>query len=146
MSQVSRSRLNPEVYKHIFSIFHSVLIQVKNSKQADLLISDLLTPTEKIMIAKRLAIAYMLERNFDYQTISLTLKVSTATVASVRKNILQGHRGYTIFLKAIVSDDKLKMHFENMLFSIVQLPSQVSKGGGVYREIRKNILSKRSGI
>ena len=40
----------------------SNFIEIKNKEEADQFISDFLTPTEKIMLAKRLAIAFYLKR------------------------------------------------------------------------------------
>ena len=60
------------------------------SNRGRVLIETLLTPTERIMIAKRLAIIVMLENDHTYYRISKTLKVSTSTLKRLHKNLAAG--------------------------------------------------------
>lgn len=54
--------------------------QYNNKENFLSLIEDILSPTEKIMITKRVAIIYLLIKGVDYRDISEVLKVSTGTV------------------------------------------------------------------
>ncbi len=48
---------------------------------------EILTPTERLMLAKRIGIVGMLIGNYSSREISLTFKVSTSTVANIQKQI-----------------------------------------------------------
>lgn len=57
-------------------------------------IFDLFTPTERIMFAKRLAIAALLSQGLPYKVIADKLKVSTSTVARVNLWLKTSGVGY----------------------------------------------------
>lgn len=81
MVQISRFKLNDETLEKLFTLFFEVVGKKSNKDEFINTISDILSPVEKIMIAKRIAIIYLLLQNIDHRAICLTLKVSTATVA-----------------------------------------------------------------
>lgn len=60
------------------------------SARRQAILGELLTQTEKIMLAKRLAMIVMLENDFSYYRISKTLKVSTSTLKRLHRHILAG--------------------------------------------------------
>ena len=65
MTQVSKYPLSKDVYDKIFEIFLKTLINIKNKNEGRNLIKDFFTPTERIMFAKRLGIALLLEKNYN---------------------------------------------------------------------------------
>ena len=65
------------------------------------LFNNLFTRTERVMFAKRLAIAVLLERGTPYSVISKTLKVSNSTIGFVRNHIMSGNREYTALIKSL---------------------------------------------
>jgi Trp operon repressor len=81
MVRLSRFRLTNRQLEKLFSLFFEVV--GKNKSKSDFLkiISDVLSPPERIMIAKRIAIMYLLMKQVDHRIICHVLKVSTATVA-----------------------------------------------------------------
>ncbi len=83
MSQVSKKFLDEKVRQRILEVFLTTLIDLKNTSDAQAFFDCLLTETEKTMLAKRLVIAILLAKNYDYRTISRLLKVSTTTVHTV---------------------------------------------------------------
>lgn len=83
MAQVSRKYLSGETQRRIVSLFLSSVALSSSEKETASFIDGLLTPTEKIMLAKRFSIAFMLLNGYDYQTICDTLKVTTGTVGDV---------------------------------------------------------------
>ena len=80
MSRVSKRPLDERLLSKIYRLFYEVFSRNKNQDDFLLIIDDILSPTEKIMLSKRLAMIYLLIKKVDYRTISETLKVSTATV------------------------------------------------------------------
>jgi len=84
MPQVSRRKLDKEVKQKIYESFYKAL-GLLGENDAKYFVNDLLTPTEKIMIPKRLAIAILLSQEWSYNAIRETLKVTQTTISSVSK-------------------------------------------------------------
>ena len=55
---------------------------------------DLLTPTEKMMLSKRLMVAVLLQRGYSHGAVCSALKISRATVAVIQRELLRGGGGY----------------------------------------------------
>jgi len=81
MTRVSKRKVNPDALKKIFDLFFEVAGKRKNKEEFNRIISELLSPTEQIMVAKRVAILYLLQKNIDCRTISRVLKVSSTTIS-----------------------------------------------------------------
>lgn len=81
MVRLSRFKLSDVQLEKLFSLFFEIVGKNKNKADFQKIISDILSSTERIMIAKRIAIMYLLMKQIDHRTICLVLKVSTATVA-----------------------------------------------------------------
>ena len=69
MPQVSKYPLRKEVFERVFELLLKTIADSHTQKEATQLIDDLLTPTEKIMLAKRLSIAVLLAKNYGANTI-----------------------------------------------------------------------------
>ena len=65
------------------------------------LINDLLTPTEKIMLGKRLMTAILLEKGYSYTQIGRVLKLTAGTINVVRRELDKGGEGYRIIVKLL---------------------------------------------
>lgn len=83
MPQVSRRVLDEKIKQRILDCFLLTLVDLKDLSDARAFFDAVLTQTEQMMLAKRLAIALLLEKGYDYRTIERVLKVSTATTAAV---------------------------------------------------------------
>lgn len=80
---VSRYPLGQRVKERIYGIFLETLADLSTSKDVGDFLEQFLTPTERIMLAKRLSIAFLLAKDYDARMISRILKVSTTTVSTV---------------------------------------------------------------
>lgn len=98
MAQVSKYPIKKEIAERIFEIFTKTISKTSRKEETQMLINDLFTPVERIMLAKRLAIAFLLEKNHDYRTISYVLRVSFPTIASVNMVRQYGSKGYKRFI------------------------------------------------
>lgn len=120
MPQISRFKLNDRVLEKLFDLFFEI-VGKKSNKQIFLkIINDLLTPVERVMIAKRIAIFYLLLKGKDYLTICHVLKVSPATVSKF--NLLRENSTGLVpaFNKVLLSDD-LKLFFDEIL-NVIMAP------------------------
>lgn len=121
MAQVSKRTMRKEVQERMFEVFVKSISNLRKEKDARYFVADLLTPTEKIMIAKRLAIAVLLAKSYDYRTISDVLKVSTGTIQAVNKQIIIDGRGYKKVVSKILRDEELSKFFLSLEESVAKL-------------------------
>ena len=101
--QVSKQRLNKTIEKQIYMILYQLIGDIKSSQEAKLLLADLLSDTERQVIAKRLAIALFLDKGRSYENIKHTLKVSSATIASVQESM--GNPGTQLALQKVKAEE-----------------------------------------
>lgn len=80
MPHVSRRKLKKKVFVRIGSELANIIVKVNSSQEINWLFKELITPTERVMLAKRLAIFLMLEKKYSFRTIERTLKVTLQTV------------------------------------------------------------------
>jgi len=123
MSRISRHKLSNEKLEIIFDLFINVLTQ-KKSKQDLLSVLDcLLSPVEKIMIAKRVAIYFLLLKNINQHQICLTLKISSSTVNKFASLIkFEENNALLILLKHNIKKEKIAGYFEDMLTHLLLQP------------------------
>lgn len=118
--QVSARKLNKNIEKQIFSILYQLVAELKSSREIETLMADLLSDTERLAIAKRLAVATFLEKGRSYANIRETLKVSSATIASVQAAM--GNPGFQLALTQVRAEewadewgDKISNLFKRMV-------------------------------
>ena len=104
MAKVSRIPLRNDVWERIFKLFVETTSDLKDKKLLTSFIDDLYTPTEKIMLAKRLAAAVLLSKGHSYTEVSRILKVSSPTIAKISLKIKYTEGG----LKDVVNKILLK--------------------------------------
>ena len=83
MAQISKRHLSIQVQDKIIGTLLEAVSQVKGKEDTQLFLNDLLTPTERVVLAKRLAIAVLLLNGWGYESIQNFLKVSSDTVGKV---------------------------------------------------------------
>ena len=80
MPHISQKKISKEHLKNIYDQLVSMFDTSGHSRQSDMLIKEFLTYTEKIMLAKRLAILFMLDQQVSKHYISSVLSISPSTV------------------------------------------------------------------
>lgn len=143
MTQVSKYPISKEVADRIFEIFLKTLVRIRRETEAGEFISDLLTPTEKIMLAKRLAIAFLLEKGYDYRAIQKIIRVSAPTITSVNISRQYGSRGFRQLITQIMKEEKLEEFFNSVAVKLLSFPAQAGKGGGVWRYLKQELETER---
>lgn len=113
MTKVSRRLLSKELETHIFDLFTESIIDLKNKQDVSNFLEDLLSPSEKIMLVKRLAIAILLSKSYTYDMIDETLKVSRPTITHVSYWLKYGsNNGYKKVVEKIAQDKKKEVMFD----------------------------------
>ena len=120
MVRISPYQLKPEAFKKVFNVFYEVLGNNRGKEEFNNILFDLLSPAERIMLAKRIAIIFLLMKNIDYKTISEVLKVSTTTVFKFRL-LMENSKGIVLALRQVVMNDKVILAFKE-LFSDLFAP------------------------
>jgi Trp operon repressor len=114
MPHVSIKKLDPKFLEKLFGKLLSILEQAQNSNHLFPVVNELLTSTEKVMLAKRLAIILMLDSHIPQNRIVEILKVSPTTVAKMSLEIEIGK--YEIILK---TSKKEKIDLEKIVWNIL---------------------------
>ncbi len=107
MTQISRNPLGKETNQEIQATLWWLLARLKSDFDIRNFLNGLLTKTEKIMIAKRLAIAFLLNRGYNYRDIGDVLKVSTTTVGRI-KEAMDKTDNYQVFLTKLEKREQLQ--------------------------------------
>ena len=81
MVHLSKKLISENVLMRIYQLFFEVISRSHSRETFLILLDDILTPTEKIMLAKRIGIIYLLIKEIDQLSIADILKVSTSTVS-----------------------------------------------------------------
>src|SRR3990172_2758701 len=97
MTQVSKFKLDKKTQDNLLKNLLTVISKLNKEDQAKLFLDDLLTRTEKIVLAKRLAIALMLESGNSYIEIKDLLKVSSSTIGVINNQLNNG-AGYKMVI------------------------------------------------
>ncbi|OGG30506.1 hypothetical protein A3A63_03930 [Candidatus Gottesmanbacteria bacterium RIFCSPLOWO2_01_FULL_46_9] len=114
MTQISRNPLSKKMEDQMFSLFRGVLVDLNDEDDVAYFLDDLLSPTEKIMLGKRLAIAFLLEKGYDQRAIHTILKVSTSTVNSVNYWLQRKGQGYRKVIGMVRKAEKWQAFVEGL--------------------------------
>ncbi len=87
MTRVSKNPIKQKTFTKIFSTFYEMIVDLHDKQEVKAVFEVFLSKAEKVMLAKRLAIAVMLKEGVDYRSISQELKVSTATIREINSKL-----------------------------------------------------------
>ena len=108
MSQVSKRLVEREIEERIFEVFFKSLADLHRIGEIKKYLFDLLSPVERTMIAKRLAIAILLTKGYSYAAIGDIVKVSGTTIASISVWIQHSGKGFEMVIKKILREASFK--------------------------------------
>lgn len=145
MGRISRRKIDPEIEERIFEIFWDYLATLRKSEEINEFLISLLSFTEQVMLSKRLAIALLLARGYNYRDIDETLKVSTSTVGTVHKQILVGALGYKKAVERILKREKMENLFNNLDELLIKLsgPKRYKSSAWEEKSKRAKVLAKQ---
>jgi len=113
MSQVSVRYIVEERKKRIIKLLKDLIIKTKSNQDTEILVNDLLTSTEKIMLSKRLACFYLISNNVDLTDISDILKLSKSTVFYY-KNLYKTKKNLKKYLETKIFKEKIGQTLKNI--------------------------------
>lgn len=105
----------------MFELFLKTIVDIRTSDDARNFIEDLLSPTERVMLIKRLAIAVLLVKGYTYDDIDDTLKVSRSTIMNVSIWLKHGKNGYRKAANQIMEAQKKEEFIDKVEEILLQL-------------------------
>ncbi|MBI4132710.1 MAG: hypothetical protein HY473_01245 [Candidatus Sungbacteria bacterium] len=94
MAKVSKNPLSAETRNEMMAAFIRTLAKINDDSLLRRFLDDLLTPTEELMLAKRLMAAVLLQRGYSYGAVCRVLKMSKTTVFLIQRELLKSGQGY----------------------------------------------------
>ena len=138
MAQISKRFLSEEVQNKISGTLLEAVSQVKGRNDAQLFLNDLLTPTERVVLAKRLAIAVLLIKGWGYESIQSFLKVSSDTVGKVSV-IVKNNEGYRKIVERMLKTEAGREFWQDVIKLVHRLGTRDTF-------IEEELLNKKLGI
>ena len=142
MTQVSKYPVSKEVYERIFDIFLYTLAGLRTKKDVADFLEEFLTPTERVMFAKRFAVAFLLTKGYCYREISQILRVSISTIGFVSLDLKIG-KNYKKVVSQIVKSGEIKESLEFVTRKALEVLSAGVSKSGSWRYLKNEIESKR---
>lgn len=142
VTRVSKRPLRRELEERMFQIFWQCFADLKSGSEVFEFMDDLLSPAEKIMLAKRLAIAVLIAKGWNYQQISSALKVSSTTVNTIKAQLVFRGKGYKNVVNKIITNEEMSKFLEDILEAIpgavspigrIGIASALRKTAGIYK-------------
>lgn len=90
MSHISRKKLRKKTFQSVEDTFFRLMSFPREAKKSRAFLADVLTPTERLMLAKRLAAIVMLCRGYSGYKIRAVLKVSPSTMTRLNRQLNEG--------------------------------------------------------
>lgn len=116
MTHVSRNPVHKDVYFQILDDLYWLLADVKRPEDMKQLLGDFFTKTERLMLAKRLALAGMIIEGYDVDIIRQVLNVSTGTIYRMKEMLDKTGEGLKAGIKRLLR----KESFEKFLKELFQ--------------------------
>jgi Trp operon repressor len=129
MVRVSKRRLKENALLRLHERFAHVIADTRTLQGGKQLLEELLTPSERVMLAKRLAIIFMLLEDVSPYYIAQILKVSTSTTQRIQKQLKA--REFPHLVRALEKHHNRKQ-FWNEVEAVIRL-GMPPKGRGRWR-------------
>jgi Trp operon repressor len=116
MVNLSKIPVDQKKLSKLFHLLYEIVNKVEDKDDFLGLIKDILSPSEQLMVAKRIAIIYLLMKGVDQSTIAEYLKTSRATVAKFSLLFYDKETQLIAIISELLSKAKIS-HFLEDLFA-----------------------------
>lgn len=142
MARVSRFKLKDAALEKIFRLFFEVVGRKNNIEDFQKVINDILSPNERVMISKRVAIIYLLLKGIEYNIICDVLKVSPSTVAKFSL-LLEKSEGIKEAFQRMLLSDKMSLMI-NEIFDFIIPPGTYGASWSAAWDRKKDIRREKT--
>ena len=112
MTQISKRQLSKQMEEMVYATFWETTAKLTKPDEVDFFFSDLFTPAERINFIKRLSIAVLLYKGYDWRQICDLLKVSPNTVAKI--SIRLKGSGFKMFFNKVEKEENWGQFWKNL--------------------------------
>jgi len=127
MPHVSRIQLNKRVEEKLIDSLEIVLTKASKKDEMNKFLFSLMTHTEKLMLAKRLAVVVLLKEGLTQSEISRALNLTRVTVNKMELLLETRKEGYNIALR-ILAEEKLLAEFKDILVKLTKYSIRAAGG------------------
>lgn len=102
MVQISKHKINAKVETKIFKLLFDVIGKHENFEHFNIIFNGIFSPVEKLVIAKRIAIIFLLVKRIEWKVICEILKVSLSSVSKCQMILLNSSEvesTFTVLMK-----------------------------------------------
>jgi uncharacterized protein YerC len=125
VSRISKHPNEEVVENKVYEIFINSIKDTNKTEDVVSFLNDLLSPQEKVMLAKRIAIAYLLiQDKYTYEDIKKALRVSLGTVAKIHAILALQGEGFRRVLGKMILKKSVKNVLSELLESLTSLPER----------------------
>ncbi len=143
MSRISKHPNEEIVENKVSNIFINSIKNINQTEDVVSFLNDLLSPQERVMLAKRIGVAYLLlNGNYTYDDIKKALRVSQGTIAKIHAVFALQGEGYRKTLGNMLRRKALKTVLAEAMEGLTPLPSK-GKNWGEWKKARRLAKRKR---
>lgn len=121
MTKVSRIPLKKETWDKVFGLFIDTLTNITDGDKLRSFVNDFFSPSERIMLSKRLAAAVLLAKGHSYESVRNKLKLSPPTIAKISSKVKYEGKGLNLVLGEVFKK-QAKFVFTEEIKDIFDLP------------------------
>ena len=121
MPHLSKKSLRRKTFHRVSRDLIAMISGLESQREIKTFLTELLTPTERVMLAKRLSIALLLLKKYDQRTVARILNVSLGTVNKVSLALQKGNGGYELVVNSIVRQEKFHAFLEKIDETLVDI-------------------------
>ncbi len=123
--------------KRIYEIFIEVISEVQTASDVQALLEDFFTPTERVMLPKRLCIAYLLIKGYDQRAIASYLKVSFTTINRVSNSLKTGGTGYTLVVNRLQKREHVDAVLQKIEEGIISTLASIGGPSRLWKNLQR---------
>lgn len=127
MPHISRYPLGPGAEKELIRTLEIVLTKLTKEDDMDQFLLALLSPTERLMLAKRLAMIVLLRQGLPESSIAEVLHVTRNTVSKIQLFLEARGQGYEVGLK-VLENEKVMTELEGLLMKLARYSARAAGG------------------
>lgn len=114
MAQVSKYPVSTDVEKRMYKILLEAISNLRGASEVEEFLNEFISPVEKVMLAKRMAIAVLLGKGYDYESIKKILRVTPTTIASINIALKYSKKGYKKAVDKILKSEKIEEFWQKV--------------------------------
>lgn len=136
MPHLSRFKLSKKAEEELIKNLELVLAKLSKEEEMKEFLLSLLTSTERVMLAKRLAMAILIKEGVAESHIANTLHVTRETVSRMQLFLEARGKGYESAFRKL-KNDKLLSDFKTFLLDLARYALSTSGGKVKTKELYK---------